>query len=190
MFFVVLLAAIFQSDSIATEAQFLKRGDLPNEFRFPLLELDFAVLRLSIENRSEEAWTVRPEEFQVRDPKNKLLERTTPPEITPKIMDSKVFKRTTRSVHGSVGSGYPSIYGPAYGRGPVPVGPPSSGGRTLSVDKALQIRSILEQHEIRETTLAPGEKVEALVYFKSKKSAAELSGSTLLIDKAISIKVK
>lgn len=180
---IVLCFLLLLQNAVSIDGKFLRRSDLPNDFRFPILELDFAVLRLSIENNSDQAWTIEPEEVEVKDPTNKPLAKALPTEITPKIMDSKQFKRSNRNVHGTIGTGYPAgIYGP-YGPPPrVPITTiPDAGPGSVSVDTAGKIRAVLETHELKPTTLAPGEKLEALVYFKSKKDPSELSGSTIRV---------
>lgn len=186
----VLGFLLLLQNAVSIDGKFLKRSDLPDDFRFPLLELDVAVLRLNVENNSDQAWTIKPEEVEVTDPKNKPLAKALPTEITPKIMDSKQFKRSNRNVHGSIGTGYPAgIYGP-YGPPPrVPITTiPDAGPGSVSVDTAGKIRAVLETHELKTTTLAPGEKLEALIYLKSKKDASELSGSTIRVaDKTIKI---
>lgn len=181
-----LLTFSMQDEAVSVEAKFLKRGELPNQFRFPLLELDFAVLRLKIENRSSQAWTLKPEQIQVQDPKGKPLDQVTPYEITPKIMGSKAFRRTNRNVHGQVGYGYPGIYGPM---GQVPATPGGSGVKVISADQAQQIRSVLEEYGVKEATLAPGSSLEALVYLKSKKTPSQLAGSTVTIGDAPKISI-
>lgn len=188
----LLLLFLFsaQSKTPFIEGKFLKRGELPEDFRFPVLELEFAVLKIKIENRSPEALTLRPSELEVKDPKGKPIPKAAPVEITPKIMGSKAFRRSSRDIHGDARMGYPPVYYPPYsGRSSVPITQPGSGSGTVSVDTASKIRAVLEQHELKETTLAPGRSLEALVYFKSKKSPSELAGSTVLIGNSLKVRI-
>ncbi|MDA2930227.1 hypothetical protein MYX84_09815 [Acidobacteria bacterium AH-259-O06] len=177
--------------SVVVEARFLDRGDLPNEFRFPVLELDFVVLHVKLRNESQQDWALRAQELVLRDPKGKTLTRVGPSEVTPKIVKSKIFRRynlDNRQIHGEVGYNPPRvIYGPASRNERVPDTP--SPPRTISLNTAKRIRSILEKHELKETTLAPGEALVGLVYFKSKKPASKLSGSTLILDDKLRVKI-
>ena len=188
-----LLAFSSPAEPLSGEAQFLRRGDLPHDFDFPLLELDFAVLRLRLENGSQEAWTLQPDQLQVLTPKGKPMRRVTPFDITPKIMGSKEFKRSRSRVHAQASSvsRYPSAYPGPGGIQTVDLSGGGGGGGVgiVSADTAGKIRAVLEQHEAKETTLAPGKTLEALLYFKSKKPPSKLSGSTLLIGKKLKVKI-
>lgn len=177
-------------NEIAAEAKFLNRVDLPGDFRFPLLELDFAVLRVRLENNSSETWSFKDEELEIRDPGGKLLQKALLTEIVPKILKSDVYKRSNRAVHGQVGNrypaGHPGIYGNPYAYGGARLGSPS-GAKVVSATQAQEIRDVLEEHQVRSKTLAPGEILEGLVYLRSKKSASQLTGGVLRLGKAKSV---
>lgn len=166
-----------------TDASFLNRWDLPDEFDFPLLELNFAVLRVRLVNDTGKDWPVSEAALEARDPKGRKLKRAAPEEITPKIMESKILKPSSRRIAGDVGGGvgyprrYPGGYPGAY-PGPVVVSP-GGGPKKVAVGRAQEIRSALERHELSDVVLRPGESLEALVYFKSKKKVTELSGGQL-----------
>lgn len=163
---------------LVVEAQFLKRSELPDSFRFPLLELDYAVLRLVLDNQSDRDRMFQDSEVEVRDPRGRSLDRARPPEITPRIVSSKQFRSSDRQIHGQAGNVGMGVPYPGLGLPPVPVGP-TGRGRVRSADTAIQIRTILEDHEMGEVSLTPGEKVEVLLYFKSKQTANQLAGSTV-----------
>ena len=196
----LLLAFNSPEDTLSVDGKFLKRGDLPDDFNFPILELDFAVLRVRAQNGSQEPWTLRPDDLAVLNPKGKIMKRVSPFDVTPKIIRSKAFKRRLREFNADSGSvyrdpgGYPGGQPGGYPRsqgGVRTIDMRSGGGGTvvLSADAAVRVRSVLERHEIKETTLAPGETLEALVYLKSKKRFSELHGSTLVIGKAFKVKI-
>ena len=175
-------AAPAADDFPAVVGELLARGDLPDDFYFPFLQLDFAVLRVTVTNNSEQNWSLQPEKLTLKDPKGKSLKRVRPTDITPRIIQSKAFRHSQARVAGQVGYPYPPTYGengqvPPYRTNPVQTIP--SGPRVLSVDTAKQIRATLEKHEVKEVMVAPGETFEGLVYYRSKKSASKLSGSTL-----------
>lgn len=189
----LLLALGSPPEPLSGEASFLRPGDLPDDFHFPLLKLDFAVLRLKVENSSQALWTLHPDQLQVLNPKGKSMRRVTPFDITPKIMRSKEFRRSKRKIHGEARG--VSRYPEAYPRGvggvdTIDLTPgQGSGGGIVSADTAGKIRSVLQDHEVKETTLAPGETLEGFLYFKSKKPPSKLSGSTLLIGKELRVKI-
>ena len=190
----LFLALTFPADTLSIKGQFLKRGDLPDDFKFPLLELGFAVLRVKVENGSQEMWSLRPSDMSVLNPKGKVIKKVTPFDITPKIMRSKAFKRRFREFHVEDHGpyGYPGTSPGVYGRNVRTIdmtSPGDAGPVVLSADTAVKLRSILEKHEIKETTLIEGETIEALIYLKSKKHPSELSGSTLVIGKTLKVKI-
>ena len=191
----LFLALTLQGDTLSIKGQFLKRGDLPDDFKFPLIELGFAVLQVKVENGSQESWVLRPGELSVLSPKGKKIKKVTPFDITPKIIRSKQFKRSIREVHvedrGPESS--PRTSPSVYGGGVRTIDLSSQGGEggpvILSAETAVKLRSILEKHEIKETTLAAGETIEALIYLKSKKPPSKLSGSTLVIGTTLKVKI-
>ncbi|MGH9340667.1 MAG: hypothetical protein ACRD1R_14000 [Acidobacteriota bacterium] len=178
---------LLPADGISVEGKFLKRGDLPAEFTFPVLDLDFAVLRIQVTNEGQEAWLLDPEQIEVQDPKGRSMEKAASTEITPKIMKSGAYRRGNRDVHGQVGTGpyIPGVYVPRRpGEIYIPGGP-----KTVAAGEAQEIRETLEAHQLQKATLEPGQTVEALLYFKSGKPAHELSGSTIVLSDGIKVKV-
>lgn len=174
------LPAENEGSTLISEARFLQKSDLPDDFRFPVLELDFAVLEIGLKNETDQQRVFDPELLQVLDPKGKALERAAPTEITPKIMKSPQFRRSSRNIHGDVGIGrtYGGVYFPPTAPVPGPGG--RSDGKVISAQTATLVREVLERHEARQMILPPGERGSVLLYFKSKKSARELAGSVLL----------
>jgi len=174
------------------EAQFLNRADLPADIDFALLDLGFAVVRVRLENAGDADWRIEADRVEVRDPKGKRLKPASLNEITPKVMKrgrgSKRFAGsgaevgTRRQYPGynpgrypdtPRGTGYPGVYQP-----PVPGG---RGPGTVAVGSAQQIRDVLDGHQLKDATLAPGEALEALIYLKSDKPASKLRGGSLEI---------
>ena len=163
------------------EARLLEKKDLPDDFKFPLLELGFKVVRVHLHNQSEENKTISRDQVEIVDPRGKRIPYVSPFEITPKIMNSKIFRRRYLRDYGS--GAYPPYRPPYIVGGPfgsrVPTGPTTGGPRKISVDTATQIRSVLQAHQLEEATLSPGEQAEVLLYFKSKKKISKFKGSRL-----------
>lgn len=178
---------------IAVEAQFLNRVDLPDDFRFPLLELDFAVLRVRLENNSSDSWSFEEEALEIRDPRGKRLERALLTEIVPKILKSDGYKRSNRGIHGQAGYGYPAGHPGAYGNPYAYSGGrigSVSGAKVISATQAQEIRDVLEKHQAASKSLAPGESLEGLIYLKSKKPASQLTGSVLRLGEDRTLKLE
>jgi hypothetical protein len=184
----LIMAGPIQEDAVQLEAQFLKRSELPDEFRFNLLTLGFAVMRIQVVNGSEEPWSIDPESVQVKDPRGKTITRAVPTEITPKVVASRSVRGPAAGTHGEVGYGGPIYHPGQLGRAGVGAG--STGAGTISIQETQFVRSTLEHHELKQTTLEPGESLEALLYFKSKQPASKLTGSTLLLSKHPPVSVK
>lgn len=178
---------------VAVSAEFLNRADLPSDIDFPLLELGFAVVRVRIDNQGEQEWLVKADSVEVRDRKGKTLKPASLNEMTPKIMKHGKSSRRLAGVGAEIGTRNPNGYPGAYpGRYPTARGasypgvyqppiPANAPPRTVQLGEAQRIRGVLEGHQITETTLQPGQSLEALLYLKSKKPASELSGGQLLI---------
>jgi hypothetical protein len=184
----IMVGPVVQADTVEVEAQFLKRPELPDDFRFNVLTLGFAVMRVQIVNRSEEPWSIDPENIQVKDPRGKTITRALPTEITPKIVASRSVRSPGAGTHGEVGYGGPVYHPGQLGRRGVGAG--STGAGTISIEETKFVRSTLEHYELKQTTLEPGESVEALVYFHSKQPASKLAGSKLVLPSHPAVSVK
>ncbi len=174
---------------MTVEAQFLNRGDLPDDIDFALVDLGFAVLRVRLENGTAQDWEIRAGDVQVRDPKGKSLKPAALEEITPKVMKHGRSSRRLSGVGAEVGSRYPTYPGTYPGGYPgasrpgvytPPIGGGSGPGK-VAVGEAQRIRDILAGHQLEDTTLAPGETLEALIYLKSDKPASKLRGGSVQI---------
>ena len=167
--------------SVTLEARLLEKKDLPDDFKFPLLELGFKVVRVHLHNQSEKNRTVSRDQVEMVDSRGKRIAFVSPFEITPKIMNSKIFRTRYLRDYGS--GAYPPNRPPYIVSGPfgsrVPTRPTTGGPRKISVDTATQIRSVLEAHQLDEVKLSPGEQVTVLLYLRSKKKISKFKGSRL-----------
>jgi hypothetical protein len=184
----LMMAGPVQENALQVEAQFLNRPELPDDFRFNLLTLGFAVMRVQIVNNGEESWSVDPETVQVKDPRGRAMTRAVPTEITPKVVASRSVRGPAAGTHGEVGYGGPVYHPGQLGRRGVGAG--STGAGTISIEDTKYVRSTLEHYELKPTTLEPGESLEALIYFGSKQPASRLRGSTLILPRHPPVPVK
>ncbi len=167
-----------RAGDVEFEARFLSRPGLPEDFHFPVLELNYQVLRVLLHNRSGQPWRV-PETVLLTDPGGKRLKRVAPIEMTPRIVESKLFRaRQYRTEQGSA-AGVPIPPHPA-GLGRYPQGR-AAGPAHVHVGAAGEVRETLERHHLPPGELAPGESLEALVYVRSKKKHDRLRGSRVLL---------
>ncbi len=192
MFFLILLAFLQvapQPANANAEAMFLGRSDLPNDFRFSFLDLGFAALRVRLDNQSEQAWSYEASKIRVLDPKGKELERAASTDITPAVVRSRTYRPTLGGTHGEIGSDQPPLLNPRYAPR-VGLTPKGAGGpATISVRDTQEIRETLERHQLQDGILQPGETVEGLIYFKSKKNPKELSGSKIILSNGTVIEI-
>ncbi len=165
-----------QTGEVTLEARFLEKADLPKEFDFPVLELDFRVLRLLVRNGSGEAWEV-PAELLLEDPRGKPLKRVTPAEMTPRIVESKRFLASRRR-SGSSSAGVITL--PRHPSRPYPPPYPqrrSAGPAHVDAGAGQQVRETLQRRHLAPGRVASGETLEAFVYVRSKKDREKLEGS-------------
>ena len=177
-----LLLCSGAGENPTVEAKPLKRNELPDGFPLQVQDLGFAVIQLRLLNQSSQAWTFDPQTVQIFSPKKKRLKLASPEEITPKLM--KFYSATRRGVHGAV----------QVGRQPTtseweraPTVDPNRAPGTVSVDQGQRFRKLLEEFEIGEAILQPGESQQGLLYVKSKKSGSRLYGGFLKLKDGTSV---
>jgi hypothetical protein len=161
-----------QQGDITLEAFSLKRGDLPNDFPFQVLDVGFAVIKLTIANETSAPFALDPDDITVMNPKKKKIKRALPTDITPKLM--KYHRGGQRGIHGEAYSGPPLPPG-----APVPTISPGREAGSVSINVAQNLRATLEQYQIKAIAVPSGGTVEGFFYLKSKKSGAKLSNSTV-----------
>ncbi len=180
----LLLTAPPQIGEIAFTVSSVKRSDLPDDFPFQVLNEGFAVLKLKMENRSSEAWTFRPEEVEVFERGGKKLDRAVPTDIAPKLM--KYYRGSQRGIYGE---GYAGGQPTREQWEQASTVEPGKGSGTVSAGVGGSLRAVLEQYQVQEVHLAPGETAEGFFYLKSKKSGGKLSGSSLRFQGQVSIEI-
>ncbi len=180
----LLLSATPQVEEISFEISSVKRSELPDDFPFQVLNEGFAILKLKMENRSSEAWTFRPEEVEVFEPKGKKLDRAVPTDIAPKLM--KYYRGGQRGIYGG---GYSGGRPTTQEWEQAPTVEPGRSPGTVSVGVGGSLRAVLEHYEVKEVDLAPGETAEGFFYLKSKQSGGKLSGGSLRFKNQVSINI-
>jgi hypothetical protein len=101
------------------------------------------------------------------------MERALPTEITPKIL--KYYTGITGY------SGHPeekTVREEMYRERVVGV---RTGQPIVSLDTVEGLKNVLESHQLHDSTLAPGETLEAFYYLKSQESGSKLSGGWLVL---------
>ena len=180
----LLLSATPQVEEIAFTVSSVKRSDLPDDFPFQVLNEGFAVLQLKMENLSSESWTFRPEEVEVFEGGGKKLDRAVPTDIAPKLM--KYYRGTQRGIYGE---GYAGGRPTRQQLEQAPTVEPGGSSRTVSAGVGGSLRAVLEDFQVQEVNLAPGETAEGFFYLKSKKSGGKLAGSSLRFQGQVSIEI-
>jgi hypothetical protein len=180
----LLLSAPPQVEEISFNVSSVKRSELPDDFPFQVLYEGFAVLKLRMENRSSEAWTFRPEEVEVFEPKGKKLDRAVPTDMAPKLM--KYYRGAQRGIYGE---GYSGGRPTTQEWEQVPTVEPGKSSGTVSIGVGSSLRAVLEHYQVREVNLAPGETAEGFFYLKSNKSGGKLAGSSLRLQNQVSIEI-
>jgi hypothetical protein len=162
------------AETVKIEGESLRRQDLPEEIPVQIFESGFAVIRVRIHNGGSDVVELRPEDFQVVDPRGKKLEQAALTEITPHLV--KFYVPGGAGVHGEIGNWpkYPTVA--HWERGEHGVAGPGS----IDVGAAPAVRGALEQHQVQATVLGPGDSLEGLLYVKSKNSGAKLKGGKII----------
>lgn len=156
----------------------LQKKDLPDGFPARVLEEDFAILQITIQNRMPESEVVNIEDLEVFDQKKKRIERALPTDIAPKLV--KFYQGNPARLHGEASIGGGRQWGPIGAhRGPNPYRLPESGSRQIPATLGQDLRELLEKYELKPSLIGSGETVEGFYYLKSKKQGQELNGSTL-----------
>jgi len=177
-----LLASLFLSlwlqappPDVKVEAYFLSMHRLPPDVDYSMLNSGFGVLYLKSRNDSSNPVPLDPDASQLSDPKNKVVPRAVPTEIAPKVVD----KWSGGKSNLSVGQGrYIDPYGRRWSTGPeVAIG--RDEAKVVQAGKGQQIREILERYQLKKADLKPGEEIEVLLYFKTKKYPLDFVGSKL-----------
>ena len=156
---------------VEIEVESVLKKDLPDDFPFLMLNKDFAVLKITIRNHSQENWNFKLEETQAFSKKGKKIDRALSTDITPKIVE--MYTKTSRGVHseGYIG-GRPANY--EMSRAPTIQTAP--GVRTVRASIGQEVCALVESFEIKDKDLAQGEEISGYYYLKSKKSGQELAG--------------
>ncbi len=162
---------------IKVEAYFLSMHRLPAEVDFSLLNSGFGVLYLKIRNDSKALLPLDPDATALSDPQNKPVARAIPTEIAPKVVDKWSGGKSNVSVEQG---GTMDPYGRRWATGPqVSVG--RDEAKVVQASKGQQIREVLERYQLKKAELQPGEEIEVLLYFKTKKYPLDLAGSKLTL---------
>ncbi|MEE8583895.1 MAG: hypothetical protein V3T83_03485 [Acidobacteriota bacterium] len=177
-----LLLCSAAGDHLTVEAKALKRNQLPDGFPLQVQDVGFAVIQVRLLNQSSQAWAFDPRTVRIFSPRKKRLKLASPEEITPKLM--KLYSDTRRGVYGAVQVGrQPTLS--EWER--VPTVDPNRSPGTVSVDQGQRFRKLLEEFEIGEAILQPGESHQGLLYVKSKKTGARLYGGLLKLKDGTSV---
>jgi hypothetical protein len=155
----LLLGSQGMAKKIDLETVSLRRQDMPEGFPYQVSDEGFAVLRITLVNRSEEDWELQVDDIEVYNQKGKRIKRALPAEITPKILKY-----------------YTGITG--YGGYRVE----RTDQKIVSLDTVQGLRRALEEHEIADTRLEPGETAVGFYYVKSKRSGSKLSGGWVTLN--------
>jgi hypothetical protein len=180
LFLVLFLATwpAFQDQPATAEdhqARLLSRRDLPPDLNLPFEETGFAVLRITVRNRQEQELTIDPAQIRILDPKGKVVPQAEPTEVVPKLVKAGGFRP---QVNAEVG-GY---RGPSFGRPYTGVGASTGGGvGVVDIAHVERIKSAVTTHQLKPTSLAPGEQMEGFLYLKTNKKPDELNGSRVLL---------
>ncbi len=160
---------------VKVEAYFLSMHRLPAELDYSILNSGFGVLYLKIRNDSNAPLPLDPDAAALSDPKNKLVARAVPTEIAPKVVD----KWSGGKSNVQTGQGrYIDPYGRRWSTGPeVSIG--RDEARVVQASKGQQIREVLERYQLKKADLKPGEEIEVLLYFKTKKYPLDFVGAKL-----------
>ena len=186
---VFLLAALLlspspQGEDVSVSAQSLKKSDIPDGFPFQVLDQGFAILEITIENRSVEPWILHGDQVTATDPKGKVLERATVSEITPKVL--KLYRGNSRGIYGE---GYSGGRPTTRQWEDVPTVAPNAGPGQISFGRAQQLRDLLAHYEIQEVEVAPATIYRGFLYLKSKNTGRKLSGSVVQLGEKMSVEV-
>lgn len=171
----IFQAAPADASPLLCQAVSLQRQDLPNDFPYQMLLVDFAVIRLKVTNRGEDVISVDPGEMTVFDPGGDELDKAASTDITPAIID--FWRGSSPRVHGQAGTVGRHI--PRHQRYGSRRGPTTDGPVTVDAGRATRIREKLEEYQWASARVLPGESREAFLYVKSSKSGRELRGGTL-----------
>ena len=175
------------SQDIFVEATSLVRRDLPNRFPYQVFNEGFAIVRVRIRNDSVSDYWVDSEKMRLYNPNGKVIERVRSSDLTPRLI--KYYQGEGNKDWNINIPGKPNIYigrRGRYGRmSDVNVRGGSPPG-TIHVGKVQELKQLLEQHEMKPTNIAPGKRMESLIYLKSKKSGNRLIGGHIeLTDKQV-----
>ncbi len=162
------------TEAVKIEGESLRRQDLPDEIPAQIFDSGFAVIRVRIHNEGSGVVELRPEDFQVLDPRGRELEPAPLTEITPHLV--KYYVPGGAGVHGEIGNWpkYPTVA--HWERGEHGVAGPGS----IDVGAAPAVRGALEQHQVQATVLGPGDSFEGFLYVKSKNTGAKLKGGKII----------
>lgn len=172
----ILIIFLGPQDNVDTpllKVSSLGRQDMPEHFPYQLLSEDFAVLRITLHNNSQTEWPVNVEDLEVYSKKGKRLKRALPSDITPKIL--KYYTGITGY------DGHPEERTVREEMNREKVVGVRTGQPIVSLDTVEGLRDTLENHQLKNTRLAPGETVDAFYYIKSKDSGNKLSGGWLIL---------
>lgn len=180
----LLVLLLFSPQSAAEEAsasltaKSLKRSELPDDFPLRILDVGFAVIEVTLENRGAKGLEIDPAEFQAFAPKGRRLESAALTDVVPELV--KFHSRTgSPGVHGELyRRRLPYPYGGPH-RSPQ-TGPSVAGPRMVSAGLAAEIRQSLEKHLLQETRLAAGGQVKGFLFFKSRQSGNRLEGGRVV----------
>ncbi len=163
------------SPDVKVEAYFLSMHRLPPEVDYSILNSGFGVLYMKIRNDLSTPLPLDPDAAVLTDPKNKPVARAVPTEIAPKVVDKwSGGKSTLQTGQGR----YIDPYGRRWSTGPeVTIG--REEARVVHASKGQQIREILERYQLKKADLNPGEEIEVLLYFKTKKYPLDFVGAKL-----------
>jgi len=170
------LLLIVQSveNGVELKSASLSRPDMPEHFPYQLLGEGFAVIQIELQNNSKSDWEFFVDRLEVYSKKGKQLKRALPTDITPKIL--KYYTGITDY------SGHPearTVREEIYRENTIGVRTPQP---MVSLKTVEGIRSVLEEHQVKDIRLEPGEAVEAFYYVKSKDSGNKLSGGWVSLD--------
>lgn len=186
MKFLLLVVALFlpgslaeeevPSEGIVMEAEAVLRKDLPDGFPILMLNEDFAVLEVRIENRTEESYfPLDVEQIEIYSKKDDLIEKALSTEITPTIVKYYRSKPNAIYAQNRYGTPYPGSYPTIAGvRSMRTI--PETGGRKVRATIGQEVREIVESFQLKSIEVPPGHYVDGYIYLKSKDSGNKLSG--------------
>jgi hypothetical protein len=140
---------------------------MPPKFPYQLSNEGFAVVRIDIQNNTDQAWVLKVDDLEVCDKKGKVIERALPAQITPKII--KYYTGITGYDGHPEEKPVAEVMAQERGFGT------RTGTPIVSLDTVEGLRETLEYHEIADGEILPGGSKSGFYYLKSKKSGRKLT---------------